>query len=118
MEIFNEVPTYGTEAEAQSGVIVSKFGDGYEQRAKDGLNSDRLKLALEFANVTRAKAERVIAFLTAHGGHTAFLWTAPAPYNDRQRQWIIRPPWLHTWVSYDNHTVRVIFEEDFTIGLT
>ncbi len=118
MEILNEVPTYGTEAESHSGVIVAKFGDGYEQRAKDGLNSDRLKLSVEFSNVTKAKAVRVVAFLQAHGGHTAFLWTAPAPYDDQQRQWIMRPPYLHTWDGYDNHTVRAIFEEDFTVGLT
>lgn len=116
METLTETPTYGSEVEHNDRVLSSQFGDGYEQRALDGLNTQRLKLRVEFDNVSREKATRVVDFLTRHGGVQAFLWTAPAPYDQRSRLWVARPPFRHGWVGYDNHTIQFIVEEVFDIA--
>lgn len=58
-------------------VRVVKFGDGYEQRSPDGLNS----LLRSYSPVFRAKdyleAKVLDAFFTRHGSWKAFLWRSP-----------------------------------------
>ncbi|MBC2680630.1 phage tail protein [Pseudomonas baltica] len=57
-------------------VRTSKFGDGYEQVAGDGLNNRSDSWALTFAVGEKAALE-IKAFLDRHGGFKSFLWTPP-----------------------------------------
>ncbi|KFL51666.1 phage tail protein [Burkholderia vietnamiensis] len=52
------------------------FGDGYTQRAVDGLNNRQSAYNLRFVG----KAEKILAilaFLDAHAGALSFFWTPP-----------------------------------------
>lgn len=52
------------------------FGDGYNQRAGDGLNTTPGKWSLKW-DLKATDATTLIAFFKTHGGHTSFDWTPP-----------------------------------------
>ncbi|PCE32822.1 phage tail protein [Burkholderia ubonensis] len=84
------------------------FGDGYTQRAADGLNNRQSTYNLRF--VGRAdKIAAISAFLDAHAGATSFYWTPP-----------LRPQGLFVCEKYtepakdgDVYTMTAQFEETF-----
>ena len=52
------------------------FGDGYNQRAGDGINTTPAKWTLKW-DLIAADATTLITFFRTHGGYTAFEWTPP-----------------------------------------
>ena len=61
--------------EKAPSVRVSKFGDGYEQRAKNGLNNNRQKWTIAFTKRSGVDIQSVYDFLEARGGDESFFWT-------------------------------------------
>ena len=111
MDRFTITPSYSSGVSTDHRVLAAQFGDGYQQRAADGINAMRRRFMLRFSKIRSAKAAEVIAFLEAHGGVTAFIWTPPAPH-DTPRAWVIKPPWDHTYDEHDSETVICEFVED------
>ncbi len=60
----------------QPRVRTARFGDGYEQRVADGINSAPKSWALTFTRPA-AEADVVLAFFVARNGVEAFDWTDP-----------------------------------------
>ena len=58
-------------------VLVSKFGDGYEQRAPDGINNIEEVFSLQFRTRENDFVDDVVAFLDSKGGHTKFAFRFP-----------------------------------------
>lgn len=54
----------------------AKFGDGYEQVAKDGINSKSQSWPLTFTG-DKERSREIMAFLDQQGGAAAFNWTEP-----------------------------------------
>ena len=76
METFNWVvaPNMGIKSEPRVKII--KFGDGYEQRAPDGINN-KLRSFNVTLNVARSTSRNIDEFLDRHGGVNAFQWRDP-----------------------------------------
>ena len=55
----------------------AKFGDGYEQRAKKGLNSIEEKYTVNFVNRAKATADDLVKFFDNKAGVTSFDFTLP-----------------------------------------
>ena len=94
MDTFTEIPSYTSDATVADRLNIGKFGDGYEQRTLDGINTRTLKFTVIFDKVTTAKCTRVTNFLQAKGALTPFLWTPPPPYAGGPLQVVARLP-LH-----------------------
>jgi phage-related protein len=64
------------------------FGDGYEQRVADGINTMPAKWSLRFVRYN-ADLAAIAAFLSARAGVEAFDWTAPDGTSGKYvcRQW-------------------------------
>jgi len=73
---FTYNPTYGASEVTKPRVLVTTFGDGYEQRVVDGINHIRRVWNLTFSK-TGADMAAVISFLENEGGVTSFNWTPP-----------------------------------------
>lgn len=58
-------------------VLRTDFGDGYSQRAADGINDIREGWSWEYPNMNKTTYDTLEAFLRLVGGHTAVDWTAP-----------------------------------------
>ncbi|WP_122663498.1 phage tail protein [Pseudomonas viridiflava] len=54
----------------------ARFGDGYEQVAKDGINNKTQSWPLTFTG-DKARAKEIEAFLDKQAGAAAFKWTEP-----------------------------------------
>lgn len=57
-------------------VLRNDFGDGYSQRAADGLNDTPQVWELKF-ELNGTDSDTLIAFFESIGGHTTFEWTPP-----------------------------------------
>lgn len=71
------VPDQGASPEIRTRTKKMSFGDGYEQRSGDGLNSVKEIWSLNWSGRTKAEIEAICNFLAAELGVTYFLWTSP-----------------------------------------
>lgn len=68
-------PSVNSQKSVQPRVLKAAFGDGYAQRAADGLNSRPAAWDLRWDALCTADADTIEAFLVARGGFEAFWWT-------------------------------------------
>ncbi|HHH3380018.1 TPA: phage tail protein [Morganella morganii] len=76
METFTWKVKPGMNIESEPRVRSVRFGDGYEQRRSDGLNSLLNKYSITLSP-KNADAQIIRAFLEKHAGVTAFFWKPP-----------------------------------------
>ena len=76
MDEFTWFPDIGSDSETEPTVNVVQFGDGYELRVPEGINSEKTTWNLTFSRVA-SEANEIIAFLRKQGGYKAFKWTTP-----------------------------------------
>ena len=62
-------------------ILLQTFGDGYEQRAVDGINVLREEFSLTFSNREKAEIDDIAAFLDDKKGVTKFTLTMPDTKN-------------------------------------
>ena len=78
MAVFDWAESPGSSLERSPRVVATSFGDGYEQRADDGLNPVVQVWDLVFTAIDVAIANDIDAFLAAGLGRVVFDWTPPA----------------------------------------
>jgi phage-related protein len=69
-------PVFGSAGDKKPNVTVTKFGEGYELRVPEGINTNPAKWTVQFED-TRANIATLDAFLSTQGAVTPFIWTAP-----------------------------------------
>ena len=74
MSDFTYQPAYGAQIDYEPRVRLATFGDGYEQRAGDGINNTLLRWSLTFTRAT-ADIDAIGSFLATKAATTAFTWT-------------------------------------------
>jgi len=77
MTTFTVTPDFGAKAAYKPRVRRVAFGDGYEQRQADGINTQPATWDLQFQNRTDTETATIIDFLEARGAVQAFDWTPP-----------------------------------------
>jgi phage-related protein len=76
MATFNWLPDWGVSKSQKPRVLRYQFGDGYEQRRGDGINSNLEEWSCTFKrNVV--EVELIDTFLKQMGGTEAFNWVTP-----------------------------------------
>jgi len=79
MATLNYLPDYSAQLTMKPRVNKMQFGDGYEQRQSDGLNTKLQSWSVKFKRNT-VEAQAINDFLTNLGGVDAFNWTTPDEY--------------------------------------
>ena len=69
-------PSYGASLSKKPRVILHQFGDGYEQRNRDGLNTNLESWSLTF-KLSLTEGETAMNLLDTWGGVSNFAWTNP-----------------------------------------
>ena len=77
MPNFTWTPDQGAKRSTKAAVLKAKFGDGYEQRVGDGINSISESWDLSFSTRTKTEILAISAFLAAQKGVTGFTWVTP-----------------------------------------
>lgn len=102
-------PSYNLTVNSSPRVIVIKFGDGYEQRNVDGINSLLLAIDIGFEGRDSKEAAAILHFFSARNATESFLLTLPHPY-DSAKLFVCRE-WANTLVFYNNYSIRAKIDE-------
>jgi phage-related protein len=70
-------PTFATQAAITPRTLENTFGDGYEQRIGDGLNTIKEIWTVTFENVLWTEVLTINDFLKEQAGTLSFMWTPP-----------------------------------------
>ena len=71
------IPDKTLQRQSTPKVRVASFGDGYQQRISDGINSVKDLFTVSFTNRTKAEADDIEAFFRDKKGVTSFNFTFP-----------------------------------------
>jgi phage-related protein len=108
METFTFTPAPGAQERTIPRVLSTRFGDGYEQRIADGINTLPRMWQVAFTAETTS-IDDVTDFLTARAGVEAFIWTPP---RGASGNWICRD-WNVDMLDASVQRVTATFEERF-----
>ena len=57
--------------------VTTEFGDGYNQRAIDGINATQYVYSVSWTNIDTERKDILLNFFLGTNGVTAFKWTPP-----------------------------------------
>ena len=106
MATFTNSPDYSAQKKTTPRVRKAQFGDGYEQRAVDGLNTKMKSWTCSFKRSTE-EAASIFEFFQTQGGVYAFNWTDPDGY---AAAWICEE-WTLTRDNFGWSTVNAVLRE-------
>jgi phage-related protein len=69
--------TFGSQLSRSPRTLESAFGNGYEQRAGDGLNLVPQMWSVVWDDISWIDCQTIDTFLGGQKGYLAFLWTPP-----------------------------------------
>lgn len=95
--------------QANQSMLMIQYGDGYGQRAEDGLNNIRQMGSLIWIPLSLAERDDIQNFWLLHGAVTTWPWTAP---NDIERLWRFTGGISENNVG-DKYLLRVEVTEEF-----
>lgn len=98
-------------------VLVAKFGDGYEQRVADGINSIEENFSISFVNRTKEEIDDITGYFSSLAGATSFNYTISdsnvSPSGETTIK-VICDQWDTVYVNVDvyscNATFRRVYE--------
>lgn len=94
-------------------ILANEFGDGYTQRAADGLNSNPLELELTWNELTKVERDEIVDFFTARGGFESFTWQEPDTLVTSK---FICLTWADILVYFDGYSVQASFKQVFDVN--
>jgi phage-related protein len=109
MSTFTFCPAYGAVQTVEPKVRTISFGDGYQQLARFGINTQPRSWSLTFRHKKETEADQIEDFLIARAGVESFDWTPPSGASGK---WICRS-WSRSIDSVGIYTISTNFEEVF-----
>ena len=110
MSTFTWTPDFGAEQDNKPNVSRIKFGDGYEQRAAFGMNTNPQVWNLQFSNRDISEITAIDDFLRARGGVESFDWTPPRASDPLK---FVCMDWSRGLVSAAYDSLSATFEQVF-----
>lgn len=109
MAVFAISPAWNPVSTRKPRTLAIKFGDGYEQRAADGLNPDLQSWQLTFDPIPVADADTIEAFFETNAtAVTPFTWTPPRA---AASSLFLCRTWTRKIVSPTTDSITATFEE-------
>jgi phage-related protein len=109
MATLTHLPSTSSSSSIEPRIKMLRFGDGYIQRAGDGINLFPEKWDLNFTTRTNDEADAIEATLRSAAGGT-LLWTPTGTVTERK---FICLSWRRVRVDYNVNTVTCQLEEVF-----
>jgi phage-related protein len=104
--------SFGSELSRTPRTLKNAFGNGYEQRAGDGLNAVPQAWQVVWENIAFSECTAIDSFLAGQKGYLAFLWTPPgaaAPLQVKCEGWSLGK------TSGNTGTVKARFDQVFDL---
>lgn len=99
----------GTSFSTAQSILEVQYGDGYGQRAEDGLNALRKQGVLSWIPLSQSERDDVQTHWAAFGVVQTFSWAAP---NDIERRWRYTDG-INETNSGDKYILSVSVREEF-----
>jgi phage-related protein len=112
MATFTWTPDFGASAGYKPRVRVAKFGDGYEQRVADGINTGQDEWSLRFSVRDDLETGAILAFLNTRAGAEAFDWTPPGAIDPIR---VVCREWSRSFDRNDQNTVTLKFNRVYEL---
>ena len=108
MSTFTYPISYGASVDKTPKVKRAQFGDGYQQRVGDGINTTARSWSLSFIG-SKSDIDAVDLFLQNEGGVNAFNWTPPT---GAAGKWLCGE-WSNSITDFDHYSLVATFYEVF-----
>lgn len=109
MPTFTWIPAYAARLNRKPRILEATFGDGYVQRAADGINVNPQSWSLTFSGRSDAEADAIESFLNTQLAVTAFDWTPPGKSSAKFRC----VEWSRSYDTNNGTTITATFDEVF-----
>jgi phage-related protein len=109
MATFTYTPDFTANLTKRPRVRQVSFGDGYEQRTADGINTIRALWSLSFNTRTDAERDAILGFFEARAGIEAFDWTPPTGSAGK----FVCREWTTSLERFGINNITVTFEQVF-----
>lgn len=86
-----------------------QLGDGYVQRASDGINNILMNINFPFTNIDLNQYTAILHFLDARKGVESFVFIPPAPHNIQKL--FVCKKWNTVQNFYNNYDINANFVE-------
>jgi phage-related protein len=106
-------PSFPLQRKRQPRTLFNEFGDGYVQRAADGINSNRLTIELTWGLLTTAQRNELNSFFTARNGHESFDWTLP---DTSETLKFICQNWSDSFIEPGLYSMQATFMQVFDVS--
>ena len=107
-------PSYNAKIDNKPRVRYNQFGNGYQQRISDGLNTDLIEFTLIFENRNEKETVSILHFLKQRNGQESFVYNIPTIYSKSSNNLTSRficPEWGSSYISYNNYNIDCKFIE-------
>jgi phage-related protein len=107
-------PAYNAAAQFSPNLNVIQFGNGYQQRFQDGINSTPISFSLTFENRSEKETVSILHFLKEMKGAKSFIYNLPtilAKSNTNLSTKFICLSWKASFISYQNYSIDTSFIE-------
>jgi len=108
----NMTPSISSRKGQSARVLEVEFGDGYNQRATDGINNVRADYGNIWRGIPNTDADTIINFLIDHAGANSFTWTDPTTATTVS---VTCKKWTRTPLSLNYQTVTAEFSQVYDI---
>lgn len=116
------VPDKGLTIDNTPRLVTAKFGDGYEQRARKGINSLDSTFNVTFSNRSTEDAYKLCDFFDAVLGVTAFFFTLPQTKSGTKYQGQVESSTSKSFVTYpvvcDTYNKTLTYNNYYTVTAT
>ena len=106
--------SYASSISNKPRVLINSFGNGYQQRISDGLNSNLIQISLEFENRSEQETVSILHFLKERNAKESFIYNLPTIYqksNSNLSTMFICLDWSVKFISYNNYSIAASFNE-------
>ena len=107
-------PSYNSKINNRPRVKINQFGNGYQQRISDGLNTSLIEFTLNFDNRSEKETVSILHFLQQMNGKQSFIYNLPTIYSKSSSNlntMFICPEWAANFISYNNYSIEASFLE-------
>jgi len=105
-------PSITSTKSVKARILKNEFGDGYSQRAADGLNNTPAEWSLTWAGQSYTDIDTLEAFFEGLGGWDTIEWT---PYREGTEKKFICTEWSRSFDGAFNDTLSAKLEEVYDI---
>lgn len=103
------LPSYSSPINPKLNIKKIQFGDGYVQRAPDGINTVLMDCDLSFDDRSELESAAICQFLASKGGVQSFVYSLPPPFN--QTKLFICENFSCVPINQDRFNIKARFEE-------